>query len=423
MNVPKRIIVLFLLAAFLISSGVSLVIQSLGRGSSGQHLPQLLGLCLVLLFIVTAGKLLHYQQTLNRTKQNLEEAQQLANLGSWERDLASGKGFWSDNCYRLFGLTPRAIAPSMAEFFLLIHHEDRIQAHETVMEAIRTSGSYEIRYRLDGDAGNRIYLSRGKVLYDESGKTPVTLIGTVQDITHKQRREQFRDGLLKQKDLFISRLGHDLKTPLTPLVALLPLIRSRTEEKRQLELLDLCIGSVNHINDLVAKTLQLARLASSADIASPCCNVKLSSAFDSAFANMSEIIKDHAISVNNNIPAELTVRGNQEELEELFLQLLSNAVKFSPPGSSVDVEATCENSLVTVVVKDHGIGLLSEEMPHIFEDFYKADSSRHLLGSSGLGLTISRRIVENHGGKIFAHSPGRDQGTTISFTLESGEST
>jgi signal transduction histidine kinase len=420
MNVSRRIVALFFISAFLLGSGVSFFVQLIFH-TPGRHLPQVIGLIFVLMFIAIAGKLLHYQQALNRAKQNLDEAQQLAGLGSWERDLATGKGYWSDNHYRLFNLSPRTVAPNMEEFFMMIHEEDRQQARETVMEAICSNGSYEIKYRMDGDAGNRIFLSRGKVRHNDSGE-PATLIGTIQDITHKHRRDQFREGLLKQKDLFISRLGHDLKTPLTPLVALLPLIRSRTEESRQQELLDLCINNVNHIKDLVAKTLQLARLTSSDDVASGRFDLQLSVSVDSSVSRLAEIFRNHGIAIEHSIPSDMTVRGNREELEELFTQLFSNAVKFSPPGSRVTVEAACENGFVVVVVRDNGIGLLPEELPHIFDDFYKADHSRHVLGSSGLGLTICRRIVENHGGRISASSPGRDGGTAISFTLEAGGS-
>lgn len=417
MNVPRRIIVLFLLSAFLISSGISLFVNSLFQGS-GQRYLQALGLVFVVMFIAIAGKLLHYQQALSRAKQNLDEAQRLAGLGSWERDLATGKGYWSENCYRLFNLSPHSPVPGMEEFFSMLHADDRELMRETVMETIRRSGSYEAKYRLNNDSGNRTFLSRGKVMLDGTGQ-PVTLVGSIQDITHKQRRDQFREGLLKQKDLFISRLGHDLKTPLTPLVALLPLIRSRIEDKRQLELLDLCINNVSYISALVAKTLLLARLATSDEGTSHRLDLQLSTLVDSIISCSSDIIGDQ-VSINNSIPSEIVVRGNRAELEELFTQLFGNAAKFSPPGSSVAVEASREGDMVSISVRDNGIGLYPEELVHIFEDFYKADPSRHLLGSCGLGLTICRRIVESHGGRISASSPGRDCGTTISFTLEAG---
>lgn len=418
MNVSRRIVVLFFLSALLLSSGFSFFVQSMYHSSS-RHLPQIAVLIFVLIIIAIAGKILYYQQILNRAKQNLDEAQQLASLGSWERDLTSGKGYWSDNHYRLFHLTPRSVAPSMEEFFAMIHADDRQLARETVLGAVSSSGSYEMQYRIEGDNPDRIFLSRGKVLLDDAGK-PATLIGTIQDVTEKQQRERFREELLKQKDLFIRRLGHDLKTPLTPLVALLPTIRSRTEDQRLRELLDLCIGSANHVNDLVAKTLRLARLTSAADTTFRRAEVLLAPLAASAAASMAKHLRNNHITFENLIPSELTVLGNLAELEELFLQLFSNAVKFSPHGSHVRVAAFCADGVVKVVVEDNGVGLLPEELQQIFDDFYQADPSRHQLGSSGLGLTICRRIVENHGGNISADSPGRGGGTTISFTLEAG---
>lgn len=420
MSVSKRMTALFLLSAFLISSGVSFFMQSTFR-SSGQHIPHAIGTILVLLVIVIAGKLLHYQQALNRAKQNLDEAQRLAGIGSWERELVTGKGYWSDNYYRLFNVTPRTVAPSMEDFFLMVHADDRQHVRDVIDEAIRTMSGYETKYRLDADAGNRTFLSRGRVILNDSGE-PVTIVGSIQDITHKQRRELFREGLLKQKDLFISRLGHDLKTPLTPLVALLPLIRSRTEDQRQLELLDICINSVNNMNDLVIKTLRLARITSAANVASRNFNICLSAVVDAAVSNLTEMLKNHSVTIENRTFPELLVKGNQAELEEVLTQLLSNAVKFSPDNSRVSVEASCINRVVTVIVRDNGIGLSPEEQQHIFEEFYTADPSRHVLDSSGLGLTICRRIVENHGGQISAASPGKNGGTAVSFTLEAGGS-
>lgn len=418
MHVSKQFNSLFFITLLLIGTSVLFTIYFYHRDSD-HHLQLLAGLAVFLLLVAVSGKLFHYHQMLNQAKHNLDEAQQLASLGSWERDLATGKGYWSDNHYRLFNLPPRTHSPDMEEFFLMIHSEERQQARETVLEAIRSNGSYEIKYRLEGDARNRIFLSRGKVLHDSSGK-PVTLIGTLQDITHKHRRDQFREELLKQKDLFISRLGHDLKTPLTPLVAFLPLIRSQTDDPSQQKLLDLCVGSVNHINDLVAKTLKLARLTSPSDSYPQRTDLPLAATVDSAILAMADTAIVARVKIENRIPPEMVVKGNREELEELFSQLISNAAKFSLQDPALTIEAACNKGMISVVFRDNGIGLLPEELCHIFDDFYKADHSRHMLNSSGLGLSICRRIVENHGGRISADSSGRKCGTSISFTLQAG---
>lgn len=419
MNVSRRFALLTFLASFLLSALLSYVIHYFYKDFD-HHLQLFAGIFVLLVLIGTVGKMFWYQQALSRVKQNLDEAQQLAGIGSWERDLVTGKGYWSDNHYRLFNIAPRKVAPNLEEFFLMIHSKDRQQVREAVLEAIHLGGNYELKYRLEGDRDSRTFLSRGKVLRDEAGEA-VTLIGSIQDITHKHRRDQFREGLIRQKDLFIARLGHDLKTPLTPLVALLPLIRSRTNDQRQQELLDLCINSAGNIHDLVTKSLTLARLASTADIPLRPLDAELAAVIDSAKIRSEELLGINLL-IEVLVPDGLTVRVSRIELEELFIELFNNAVKFSPPDFPVVVEASRDDGMVTVMVKDSGIGLLPEELPHVFEEFYKADSSRHLLESSGLGLTICRRIVEHHGGRITVTSPGRDGGTVVSFTLEAGGS-
>lgn len=420
MRVPKRVAAMYFLTSFLMGAGVSFFVY-LNHGSVAIHqqVELAIGLFFVMVVIIISGRFLHYQHSLKHAKNNLDEAQKLAALGSWERDLVTGKGYWSENHYRLFGQQPRKTAPSMDEFFRLIHAADREHARETVSAAISSGGSYEIKYRLADDLNERTFLSRGKVLYDDAGK-PASIVGSVQDITEKHNQERFREDLLRQKDMFITRLGHDLKTPLTPLVALLPLIRSRTVDDKQRELLDLCLHNVNHIKDLVVKTIQLARLSSPVRPQMDLTNIALAVAVNGFLAVMADVIKERGITFENTIGPEICVCADLHELGNLFFNLISNAVKFSMPDSSVIISATADQDMVTITVKDSGIGLSPEELPHVFDEFYKADQSRTELGSSGLGLNICRLIVNNHGGRIWAESGGKGCGTAILFTLPTG---
>lgn len=418
MRIQKRITVLFLLAAFLTSTFTALFI-CLHDSQTNHHLQLAVCISVIIVLIVIADRIIWYQLSLKRAVHNLDEAQQLANLGSWERDLVTGVGYWSKNHYRLFGLQPLKKAPSMDEFFTFIHPADRESARETVLEAIKSGGSYEIRYRLDKDINNRFFLSRGKVLSDDSGK-PLSIVGTIQDITEKQLQEKFRDKLLKQKDLFITRLGHDLRTPLTPLVALLPLIRSKAVDQRQLGLIDICVDSVDHIKELITSTIQLARLSSFPALPPARFNVRLSPLVDSCIADMTDTRTSKGITIENLIPPDIVARADIQQIENVLQRLICNALKYSPPSSRISINAKMQENLVTVTVADNGIGLAEEELSHIFEELYKADPSRHELGSSGLGLSICRRIIELHGGRMWAESPGVGYGTSIIFTLEAG---
>ena len=224
---------------------------------------------------------------------------------------------------------------------------------------------------------------------------------------------------LREKDDFITRLGHDIKTPLTPLINLLPLVRKRTTDESVHGLLDVTIKTANHLKDLVVKTLKHARASqqySMDDISI----LPLSEVIENSIARHEYAIAEKGLEVLVEVHGETLVRCNQTDIEELLGNLISNAVRFSHKGGHILLNATIDKDTASVSVRDFGLGLTEEQEERIFEPFYKADESRHELESSGLGLSICRRIVENHGGKIWAESPGQWLGTVVFFTLPTG---
>jgi PAS domain S-box-containing protein len=229
--------------------------------------------------------------------------------------------------------------------------------------------------------------------------------------------------LLAQKDEFISQLGHDLKTPLTPLVALMPGILAREQDPALRRLLEIAGRNVTYMKDLVQKTLQLARM-NSLYIELDLEPLDLRTELNNTVRNYAVSFKEKAITLNNNIPPGLTVRADRILLGEVFDNLIANAVKYMPNGTgTITIDAAREEGTAIVSVRDTGIGMTPEQLDKAFIEFYKADASRHDLNSPGLGLTICRRIVERHGGRIWAESPGEGQGSTIIFTLEAIEAT
>lgn len=224
---------------------------------------------------------------------------------------------------------------------------------------------------------------------------------------------------LQEKDDFITRLGHDIKTPLTPLINLLPIVRKRTTDESVHGLLDVTIQTANHLKDLVVKTLKHAR-ASQQYTMDDVSVLSLSEVIENSIEKHEYAISEKGVEITVEVPEETLVRCNQPDIEELLGNLISNALKFSHEGSPVLLNATNDKEMVTVSVRDFGPGLTQEQEQRIFEPFYKADESRHELESSGLGLSICKKIVENHGGKIWAESPGQWLGTEVSFTLPAG---
>ncbi|MEF8880016.1 MAG: ATP-binding protein [Candidatus Thermoplasmatota archaeon] len=235
----------------------------------------------------------------------------------------------------------------------------------------------------------------------------------------EKRTEQVRK-LLKQKEEFINQLGHDLKTPLTPLNTLLPMIKENVDDEKTEERLEVAIGCVNYMRDLVSKTLYLAKLNSS-EIKFDTDEVNLQSISKSVVSKHQINFEEKNLEFKNEINKDLFVEGDELRLEELFDNLISNAAKYTPGGGKIILHAEEQKEEIKIAVQDDGLGMTEEEATRIFDEFYKADASRHDVNSTGLGLTISKRIVEEHGGKIWAESNGRGEGSTFYFTLKKAE--
>jgi signal transduction histidine kinase len=129
------------------------------------------------------------------------------------------------------------------------------------------------------------------------------------------------------------------------------------------------------------------------------------------------LFEENNIEIENRTGKNVVVKTDKLRLTELFDNLIGNSAKYSSDGGTITIDAKQDKDFVTVSIKDTGIGIAEEQLSHVFDEFYKADESRHDFDSSGLGLSICKRIVEKQGGKIWAESEGEGKGTTMFFTL------
>jgi PAS domain S-box-containing protein len=222
--------------------------------------------------------------------------------------------------------------------------------------------------------------------------------------------------LLKQKDEFINQLGHDLKNPLSPITNLLPLIKEKVSDDKTQDQLNIIIRNVDFMKNLVVKTIELAKLNS------PYTeffleDTNLSDEINNIIEKNKTILQNYNINIVKNLDEDTFINTDRLRLNELFDNIITNAVKFSPNGGNITFNTEDEGEFIKISVKDFGIGLSEKQKNHIFDEFYKVDKSRHDFESSGLGLTICKRIVEKQGGRIWVESQGHLKGTTINFTL------
>jgi PAS domain S-box-containing protein len=222
--------------------------------------------------------------------------------------------------------------------------------------------------------------------------------------------------LLEQKDEFVNQLGHDLKNPLNPLINLLPIIADEVKDPEINEMLEVAIINVDYMNNLVVNTIELARINSN--------NTKffiekanLSQEIDKIIEKNKILFEENQININNNVQDEVFVYADKLRLQEIMDNLLTNAIKFTRKNGKITVDSKYKEDFIEISVKDNGLGMNQDQINHIFEEFYKVDESRHDMSSVGLGLSICKRIIEKHGGTIWAESPGVGKGSTIFFKL------
>ncbi len=224
----------------------------------------------------------------------------------------------------------------------------------------------------------------------------------------------------KIKDEFLATLSHELRTPLNAILGWTQLLRSRGEPEqaefqRGMETIERnARAQVRLIDDL----LDLSRIMSGRfrlDVQ----QVSLLEVVRSALDSIEPTAQTKGVRLESVLdPKSVIVSGDPARLQQIFWNLLSNAVKFTPKGGKVQVLLQRVNSHIEFSVRDTGIGIPAGFLPHVFERFTQKDSSTHReFGGLGLGLAISKQLVDLHGGSIQAKSLGEGQGATFVVTL------
>jgi len=226
--------------------------------------------------------------------------------------------------------------------------------------------------------------------------------------------------LLQEKDEFIFRLSHDLRTPLTPLVAFLPLLEKKEKDPKTKENIKLLNHKVNTLKNLIEKTLKFEKIYSSSEVLD-IKDINLRNEIEICIKYQKSSIRNKQIKFLNNVNEKIEIKVDKLYFEEVLNNIFSNSIYNIQDSGLITISAKKIKDFIKISVNDNGIGIDKEQIDYIFDEFYKTDISRHDLDSSGLGLSICKQIVEKHGGNIWAESKGLNKGTTIHFTLKSNK--
>ena len=233
----------------------------------------------------------------------------------------------------------------------------------------------------------------------------------------KERTTEIKK-LLKQKDAFINQLGHDLRTPLTPMFALLPLLSEKVEDEKGKKYISMIRKNTLYMKSLVNKTITYAKLNTD-NIQFTFSEINLYEFMVNIKEELNQYLVENQADVIISIDQSLIVFADNVQLKEVFQNLITNAIKYKKENQPVHItiDSVKNEENITISIADDGIGMTKEQLSNIFDEFYKADSARTDINSHGLGLNICKRIIEKHHGTIWVESEGLDKGSTFYFTL------
>ncbi|MDG3002267.1 hybrid sensor histidine kinase/response regulator [Paludisphaera mucosa] len=363
-------------------------------------------------------------ELLRGARDALAFALEAGRLGSWELDVATGDIPCSPICKRNFGL-PADAALTHARLFELIHPDDRGHVDRALRDSIENGAEYLVEHRILWDDGSVHWVQvRGRTSYDACGKA-VRLAGMSLDVTERRRGEEaLRTSVARleeedrRKDEFLAMLAHELRNPLAAISSATQ-VAKRGRAKEQLDWgLDVIERQGRHLSRMIDDLLDASRITRGViDLHRE--PVDLAPILRSAVETARPLIdqKQHAISVQIDA-GRMGVEGDATRLEQVFVNLLNNAAKYTDAGGRLSLSARAEGGRVVVRVRDTGMGMTPEFLARAFDLFVQGDrSAARSEGGLGIGLTLVKSLVEMHGGSVAASSAGPGLGSEFAVRL------
>jgi PAS domain S-box-containing protein len=399
-------------------------------------------------------------RVLKEQEEQLRLALSSAQMGIWDWNLLTGQVHWNREHEELFNLAPGSFDGSYEAFDRCIHPEDRETVHNAVVQTIENRAILCHQFRIIWDNASIHWIeTRGEAYFNDAGQA-VRMIGTVLNIDDRHQAQQIQADLFAQaqleltqrkqaemtlqllnaelaqrqaveklKDEFIGIVSHELRTPLTSMQGSLGLLAmgimddEPAQMKRMIEIASL---ETERLVRMVDYILDLEKLeADSHMLEQKWCDAL--SLIQNAIDVMSNSADSATVRLELDCPS-VEIWVAPDLMIQVFTNLFSNAIKFSPDGGIVSIEATViDRSIcpalsttfqqVNITVRDRGRGIPADKLETIFNRFQQVDASDSRdKGGTGLGLAICKSIVEQHHGSIWAESIW-GQGSTFFLSL------
>ena len=345
---------------------------------------------------------------LSISDERLRRSQEFANIGTWDWNLRTGELYWSEHIPVLFGHPSGGLATSYENFIQAVHPDDRQAVNAAVQASVERDIPYDIEHRVVWPDGTVRWLEeKGAVVRDAAGQ-PRNMLGVVIDI---HERKQAEEELAKARDEaeranraksdFLSSMSHELRTPLNAIIGFSQMLEyDGGLGADQLDNVHEILKAGRHLLELINEVLDLAKIeAGRVDLSLEA--VALVPLYEDCRQLIQPLAAQRGIRLDVAAAAE-AVFADRTRLKQVLLNLLSNAVKYNRDGGAIrlTVEAAREARRWRLVVADSGPGIAPEKQQELFQPFNRLGAEYSDIEGTGIGLTISRRLIDMMGGEI-----------------------
>lgn len=367
------------------------------------------------------------ETALRESEERLQLATSVADLGTFDWDLAANKIGWSEKIREILGLS-NSVEITQEAWRKLIHPDDR----ERVLELFNTAklpgsgGDYFAEYRVRPADGSpeRWINARGRILFDDQGQ-PRRFIGIARDVSANKQADLERERLLREleqavrfREDMLAIVSHDLRNPLVAIKMGVALLARKElgggNDERVLKQLDIIQRASSRMEHLISSLLDMASIrAGRFSVERSACDA--AALVDEALEFHAPAAAEKAVVLDRQLMlAETGICCDHNRIQQVFSNLLGNAINFCSSGDTIRIRAEQAGDCIRFTVLDDGPGIEPEQLAHIFEPYWSgARTSRE---GTGLGLFIAKGVIEAHGGRLWAESaPG--EGSAFHFTI------
>jgi PAS domain S-box-containing protein len=334
--------------------------------------------------------------------------------------------YMSDSSTGLLGVAPQAVVNDAGVVFRMIHRKDRARVRQSVIDAARSLRTWRCEFRLYRRAASELWL-RCVATPQPAPDGALLWHGYVQDVTDERELERAREiaaaaqAANRAKTEFLSRMSHELRTPLNAVLGFAQLLEIDTREpltETQRRRVELIREAGAHLLQMIGELLDLTRIESGrlAMVLTPL-------PLGPLLADCVELVRPQADAAGVSLQpgaVDASVQADATRLRQVLLNLLGNAIKYNRRGGSVQLSVTQDDAGVELQVSDTGVGIAAEALPTLFEPFNRGAHQHSAIEGAGIGLAVTKALVELMGGQLGVHSTV-GAGSTFSVRLKAPE--